>query len=255
MHARLSIALFLSLTALSAAWAEDLPSIQEVYATAHAGQLTQARAMVDRVIAAKPDSSKAHFVKAEICASQSDLTCVREELSSARRQDPGLSYADPSAVRNLEAISQGGTASRPAIANSNVEYQPNWLWIGLGLIALLGLAVFVMNRRSAQSQRYTGTAATDPSSPGQGTGVQQEGLGSRLAKGLATGAALGAGMVAGEALADGLMHHNNGPSPITDGPVSQPDLGGKDFGIRASQDDDWNNSSDISSADIGGSDW
>ncbi|HEX8979450.1 MAG TPA: hypothetical protein VF811_07040 [Parasulfuritortus sp.] len=268
MRTALITAALLSLATFTTAWAENLPSIQQVYAAAKSGRLDQARSMVDTVLAAKPNSSKAHFVKAEICASQSDLGCVRSQLATAKRIDPGLGFANPAAVAKLEKIASGGSNAQPAKQAGHAGFPWGWLLIGLGIVALLWWIVSIANRRGSRNvyPAYEGgpLSPTVPGpgmsgmSPGYGTPMQGGGLGSTLGRGLATGAAIGAGMVAGEALADSLFHRNGqGTAPAWDpagtgaAPDMTPDLGGADFGIGG---DSWDNSGDLDSLGQGG-DW
>jgi len=252
-----------SLSPFSATWAADaLPNIHDIYAAAKAGQLDQAQAMVDKVLAAKPNSSKAHFVKAEICASQSDINCVRSELSAAKRIDPGLAFANPAAIKKLENISSGIAASRVAETRPVSSFPWGWLLVGLGIAALLWKVVSTANKRATQGNYpvYNGgpVSPTAPGpgmsgmAPGYGTPMQTGGLGSTLGKSLAAGAALGAGMVAGEAIAGSLLHHGQS-APALDSPTnpSTPDLGGSDFGIGGG--DNWDSSGGLDS--LGGSDW
>jgi hypothetical protein len=268
MRTVLISAALLSLATFSTAWAANLPSIQEVYAAAKAGRLDQARSMVDTVLAAKPNSSKAHFVKAEICSGQSDLGCVRNELATAKRIDPGLAFANPAAVAKLEKIANGGSAAQPSKQAGHAGFPWGWLLIGLGIVALLWWIVSIANRRANQNVYPAyGNGPLSPTvpgpgmsgmAPGYGSPMQGGGLGSTLGRGLATGAAIGASMVAGEALADSLFHRNGqGAAPALDAasngaaPDVTPDLGGADFGIGG---DSWDNSGDIDSLSQG-SDW
>jgi hypothetical protein len=268
MRTAIISAALLSLVTLSAAKAENLPTIHEVYDAAKAGHLSQARNMVDTVLKAKPNSSKAHFVKAEICANQSDLDCVRNELASAKRIDPGLAFANPASVDKLENIAAGTHAAAPVKANTRHGFPWGLLLLGLGIVALIWWIVSLANRRAAQNAApYPGygggsLSPTVPGpgmsgmSPGYGTPMQTGGFGSSLGKSLATGAALGAGMVAGEALADSLLHHGSSAAPAWDSspgmtPGITPDLGGADFGIGG---DSWDGSSDLDSLGPGG-DW
>lgn len=252
-----------SLSTLSVVWAADsLPNIHDVYAAAKAGQLDQARSMVDKVLAAKPNSSKAHFVKSEICASQSDINCLRSELGTAKQIDPGLAFANPASVKKLENLASGIAAGRVAETRPAAGFPWGWLLLGLGLAALLWKVVSTANKRAAQGNYpvYNGgpVSPTAPGpgmsgmAPGYGTPMQTGGLASTLGKGLATGAALGVGMVAGEAIAGSLLHHGQS-TPALDASTNPlaPDLGGSDFGIGGS--DNWDSSGGLDS--LGGSDW
>ncbi|MGA7180665.1 MAG: hypothetical protein WBX11_13910 [Thiobacillaceae bacterium] len=262
-------ATLLCLMGFTSVWADNLPTIREVYAAAGAGHLTQTRTMVDQVLAAKPDSAKGHFVKAELCAAQLDRSCARDELASAKRLEPGLTFANPAAVRKLETLTLGATPLQRSTPNSESGFNWTWVALGLGIIALLWWVVSIATRRAALNANlaYAGGAMVSASptntmsgvSPGYGAPISSGGFGMGLGKSLATGAALGAGMVAGEALADSFLHRGQS-TPLMDTPVNAPshemtsDLGGNDFGIGNA--DSWDDSSsDLGSADLGGSDW
>lgn len=249
------------------AGAAPLPTINQVYTAAHSGRLDEARGMVDKVLAEKPNSAKAHFVKAEICASQSDLACVRNELGTAKRLDAGLAFANPAAVGKLERIAAGQSPQEANTRPGQGGFPWGWLLIGLGVAALLAWIVAVANRRGAQNRGPTIYDQTpiSPMSPGPGMGgmspgygspIQPGGFGSSLGRSLATGAALGAGMVAGEALADSLLHRNTGPAGTpqwTPDANAAPDLGGNDFGIGGA--DSWDSGGGMDSLGSDGSDW
>ena len=52
------------------AFAEDSPTLDQVYKAAQANRLADAQQMMDKVLKEHPNSAKAHFVKAEILAKQ-----------------------------------------------------------------------------------------------------------------------------------------------------------------------------------------
>lgn len=257
MRTAIFSSLLAGLLAFAPAWAESLPSIHDVYAAAKAGQLDQARGMVDKVLAAKPDSAKAHFVKAEICASQADIGCVRTELGTAKKIDAGLAFANPAAVAKLEKIASTGNVAQPVSSSGHAGFPWGWLLIGLGVVALLWWVISIANRRAAQNvypaygsdpvyggnpMQPGGPGYGNPMQPGYGAPMQNGGLGSTIGRGLVTGAALGAGMVAGEALADSLLHRGGQSAPAWDpgADAPAPDLGGNDFGIGGA--DSWDSS-------------
>jgi len=262
------ILLSLALVSASPAWADALPTVHEVYSTAESGRLHEARVMVEKVLEAKPDSAKAHYVKAEICAAQSDLACVRSELKTAEKIEPGLPFANPNAVAKLEAKASGQAPMTTMSHHAKRAFPWGWLLLGLGIVALLIWIVSIANRRGQargpmtyngmpNSPSYPGSGMGGMA-PGYGTPMQGGGLGSTLGRGLATGAAIGAGMVAGEALADGLFHHGDGGAPMAGGldtsPASTPDLGGNDFGINDGDGWDGMGGGDFDSFDDG-SNW
>ncbi len=249
------------------AFAEEEPTMHQVYLAAEAGKFSEAQSMMDKVLHDHPDSAKAHFVEAELLAKQGLLSNASVELGTAERLQPGLPFAKPEAVNNLKSrisSAQNGTAQPNIGAQSMPPAVKDWMpWIllilGIGLVVLF---IGYMSRRNSNrvpANSYGGNAPGSNMSPvgasGAGSIMGQPaagGMGSGLMGNLATGAALGAGVVAGEAL----MHHfidgdkNNvlpeqprhdaspwaAPSDIAD----NDDMGGTDFGVAdsSSWDDD-----------------
>ena len=232
--------------AAPAAWAQE-PTMNQVHEAAAAGKFIEAQAMMDKVLAAHPNSAKAHFIEAELLAKQGKFERARTELATAERLAPGLPFAKPAAVEKLRSVvaqAKAGTAAAAAapvqsrLAPPDLSYErqtPASGGIPWGMIALVGglvaLAVMFFRRKSAAQAaqgRYSPTAGPT-GAPGMGAQYPQYpnagqapfgpgaapggGIGSGIMGGLATGAALGAGMVAGQALA----HH------FTDGNRSNHD--------------------------------
>jgi len=240
------------------------PTLHEVYQAAEAGNYRQAQSMMDQVLRDHPNSAKAHFVEAQLLAKQGQLASARSELSIAQRLEPGLPFASPRAVQELEAYLSGSPASgqpaRHALPSpAGAGFPWGTLLIGAGLIALVVFAVSRLRRRSAYTPQPAGAGAYGGSAPGQSysSGPMAPpaagGLGSGILGGLATGAAVGAGVVAGEALMHRVFdgHHSDAPpadnqTGLLDESRPQDDMGGDDFGV-----------SDASSWDDGGggSDW
>src|ERR1700690_2315690 len=164
-------ATLLYLMSVTSAWADNLPNIRQVYAAANAGQLTQARAMVDLVLTAKPDSAKGHFVKAEICAAQADRSCARDEFASAKRLEPGPTFASPAAVKKLETLALGVTPLQRAKPSTGSGFNWTWLILGFGVIALLWWVVSTATRRAAlNANPVYGGGAMVPRMPGNAMG-------------------------------------------------------------------------------------
>ena len=97
----------LLLFASGAALAQSEPSMNQIYEAARAGRLDQAQSMMKQVIAAHPNSAKAHFVQAELLAQQGRIDAARESLATAERLQPGLAFATPEAVKGLRARLSG----------------------------------------------------------------------------------------------------------------------------------------------------
>src|SRR5574343_160190 len=211
------------------------PSLHEVYQAANSGHMAEAQRMIKEVLQSHPNSGKAHYVEAELLAKEGKLAQASNELATAEKLSPGLSFATAESVSGLKnALSHhsSGTATPSSVQTQHTsqaveppQQSTNFPWgmlaIGLGLIAFIAWASQWMSRRNnnpasdaASSQpSYGGYRPAYPAGPYGGTpqGYGQaptspntgSGLGSQVLGGLATGAAVGAGVVAGEAL----MHH------------------------------------------------
>lgn len=250
--------------------AED-PTMQQVYDTARAGNLDQAQAMMQKVLADHPESGKAHFVEAELLAKQGRYASAEAELANADRLAPGLPFAKPEAVENLRRIISGAKQHPMKQSSSGYAPQPagsgspfSLIIIGVLLIGFIVFAVKFMANRNPQPVYMQNGAS--PGTPGYGMPGQPYGgmpgpmmgggggIGSGIVGGLVTGAALGAGMVAGEEL----MHHftdSNGRRVRDDGDDYVPpqnDMGGNDFGISDSSS--WDSGGGGGGGDSGG-DW
>jgi hypothetical protein len=265
--------LFLSV----AAFAEDEPTMHQVYLAAEAGKFTEAQAMMDKVLRAHPNSAKAHFVEAELLAKQGLLSNAGVELSTAERLQPGLPFAKPESVKNLKnriSSAPNGTAQPNIVQQSLPSSVKDWTpWIllilGTGLVVLI---VGFLNRRNSNiipANSYAGNSlgSTMPQASvnGNGTVMGQPaagGMGSGIMSNLATGAALGAGVVAGEALMHHFIdgdkknvisepepHHDSSPWHVPNDSGDNYDMGGTDFGIEDTSS--W----DDGGANDSGSDW
>src|SRR3979411_2376301 len=98
------------------AWA--LPTLQEVEAQVRQGNYPQAESMMREVVAAKPDSARAHYVYAEILAHEHKLAQAVEEAKTARTIDPDVKFTDPEKFRTFEASllrAQNPTARTAAV--------------------------------------------------------------------------------------------------------------------------------------------
>ncbi|PPK69229.1 hypothetical protein B0F88_11015 [Methylobacter tundripaludum] len=257
-------------------FAEEEPTMHQVYLAAEAGKFTEAQAMMDKVLLAHPNSAKAHFVEAELLAKQGLLGNAGVELATAERLQPGLPFAKPDAVKNLKSriSSAPSGVAQPNIARQNLpsavkDWTP-WvlLILGIGLVVLL---IGYMSRRNSNvipADSYGGhaanstmPAAVNGASPAMGQAAAG-GMGSGIIGNLATGAALGAGVVAGEALMHHFIdgdknnvipeqpHHDASSSWSAASNVSEnDDMGGADFGIADASS--W----DDSGIGDGGDDW
>ena len=285
--ARILAAAALGAALLGPAFAQTEPTIDQIYQAANAGRLADADRMIGQVLQKHPNSAKAHYVKAELAARESDAAVAREELATAERLAPGLPFAKPEAVSALR--SEVNHARRADHASAAVAPAPApRQQIPMALVAVLfaGAAAafyFFMRRRQApmepggMAQPWGGGYASGaepvayppgaypPGSYPPGTYPQapQPGLGSTLGRGLATGLAMGAGVVAAEEIGRRMFEHHpqssgasatSGVLPENERGLLDPgingDMGGQDFGIN--DPGSWD---DGGSADLGGGDW
>jgi hypothetical protein len=222
--------LSVALVAMSAlAWA--LPSLQEVEAQVTQGHYAQAESMMREVVAAKPNSARAHYVYAEILAHDGSLARAADEARLARQIDPDLGFTTPEKFRAFEAsLTRAQTpaprisatpstspavapaAMAPATQSSGV---PSWVWIaGLAAIA------FFLWRGFSRSAAGAGGAVGAPGPTFGGAAVAPNAMqpgavpygagypAQRPSSGL-MGVGLGvAGGVAAGMLADELLHRN-----------------------------------------------
>lgn len=237
--------------AASPAWAAD-PTIAQVHAAAEAGQTGRALSMMDMVLKDHPQSAKAHYVEAELLGREHRLDEGRAELAKAEAIAPGLSFAKPGSVAQLERQLSGTSTTAltgyPAGRTPHIPWLPV-LAIGAGLLALLAF----MRRRAAAAQAYGGQQVyrampgygmQEPPYPsGPWDAPQSGGLGSGLLGSLAGGAAMGAGFAAGEEIVDHMFGDRHETRNAFGGDVGSEgqDLGGNDFGI--SDDGSWDDDS------------
>lgn len=264
----LSKIFILFLFSVSIAFAENLPTIHQIYQAAQSGNLESAHAMVDVVLKAHPQSAKAHFVNAEIVLRQGDVAKAKSELAIAQQLAPGLPFAKPSAVDSLKRH-----LTQNAVAIPSVQKQFPWMMLiaGIAVAVLIWLIMRSLFARPAvynsaspysgygtvpQPQNNNGPYGPSGYGGGQSYPQQSGGLGGGIMSGLATGAAAGVGIVAGEALMhhfmDGSSESNNAVNHSSDNQSYQQsnnDMGGEDFGMNDSSSWDSGSSDDISSDD------
>jgi uncharacterized protein len=255
------------------------PTVQQIYDAARAGHLDQAQQMMSQVLRDHPESSKAHYVQAELYAREGNLGSARSELGRAEQLDPGLTKENPRAVQELKA--QLGLARRSSGTFGGVApgapSAPHFPWGTVVILALVVGVFWMLFRRRAYSQYPAGGApgAYGPggyAGPGPGPGygpagygpggVAGGGIGSNIAGGLAGGLAAGAGIVAGEELAHHFLDGDRRQviPPADDGSWNagnqNADMGGSDFGVNDPGSwDDSSSGGDFGGGGGGGDDW
>ena len=229
----------LALATLSAlAWA--LPTLQQVETEVSQGHYAQAESMMREVVAAKPDSARAHYVYAEILAHDGKIAIATDEARKARDIDPDVKFTDPEKFRAFEASllhaqapaarspltpSQSRAPLAPArVAPVAAGGLPSWVWL-VGLLAI-GIVLWRMFSRSRAAGSGAiaapGSAVGMPmqpgaNGPGYGPGASPGAGGTPYGPGYApqrpgmmgVGLAAAGGVAAGM-LADELLHRRQG---------------------------------------------
>ena len=227
------------------------PTVHQIYEAAEAGHFDQAQQMMDQVLRDHPQSSKAHYVQAELYAKEGKTSLARSELTRAEQLAPGLPQENARAVQELKSqLGIGAPQTTHVIGMTGAPAATHFPW-GTALVLLLVIGVlWALFRRRSYGQ-YAGGAPVMGGGPGTyggpagygGGGVGPMaggGIGSGIAGGLASGLAVGAGVVAGEELAhhfmDGGARESNVVPPANDGTdwqqSSNTDMGGNDFGVN-----------------------
>lgn len=225
-----SIAALAFAFASAAAWA--LPTTQEVETAVQQGHYAQAETMMSEVVAAKPDSAKAHYVYAEMLAHNGNFAKASQETARARQLDPAIRFTSPDKFSAFEQLLQreqtpqtrtrsAPTPLAPSLAPATPASSgiPGWVWaVGLGAIGFLLWRGLNRSRAAAPGGSAGGlpqgpSAAGMPWAAGANPGVSPYGSGMPPATPgggmLGTGLAV-AGGVAGGMLLDEMLHHRQG---------------------------------------------
>lgn len=270
-----------ALVAMSAlAWA--LPSLQEVEAQVKQGHYAQAEAMMKEVVAAKPNSARAHYIYAEILAHDGNVSRAADEARLARQIDPDLGFTTPEKFRSFEASLTRAQSPSPRVSATPSTATPiapaavapaapssglpSWVWLaGLAAVAFFLWRGFSRSAAGAAGAAVAapgaafGGAATAPNAmaPGAmpyGAGYPAQRPGSGLmGVGLGVAGGVAAGMLASE-----LMNRNregnvdHGGSNVQPGFFDSPSSAGGDLADRpidfGTGGSDW----DSGSVDVGG---
>lgn len=243
----------LLLFATTSVFAAPVPTIHQVYLAAHSGHLRQAEQMMQQVLAVHPNSGKAHFVLADILASEHEFATAATQLRTAQRLAPGLPFENPHAAQSLQVRIQQGLTGRSTLAHRAASGVP-WVVILLGVACLILLAVVIraLRRPRAMPAAYSGMLPPNNMMGNMGAGPYSpmSPMGGGFMSSLKTGLGIGAGMAAGEALVDHFIDGNRttmdpGASeqmvPPMEDSMAGNDLGGNDFGM--SDDSSWSDDS------------
>lgn len=158
----------------ASALALALPSPKDIETAVSQGNITQAESMLREVIAAKPQSAKAHYELAQVLLRENRSSEAHAELKQAQAIDPSLKFASSDKqFQDLLERTQPKTpaphsasvqAVSPAPAPSGNGFSLTYVWIG---IAALGVAALLirMNRPATQPAGYGQPAPAPANGP------------------------------------------------------------------------------------------
>lgn len=218
--------LLAGLALLSGLWmgsAQALPSIDEVQAATQRGDYAGAEKMLREVVAARPDSAKAHYVLAEVLAHERKFGEAATHVHRARGIDPALKFADPAKFSAFEQLLQREQAAeaRPAGVPAAVTPAavparatpverdrgssglPFWvLIVGAGLF--IWLAASWMRRRTEAQAQLQQPAMAGGYGPGPG-GYAPQGYGPGVPPASGGSGLMGVGLAAAGGVAAGML--------------------------------------------------
>ena len=242
--------------ALWSALAFALPSTDDVEAAVKAGNYAQADSMMQEVVAAKPQSAKAHYFYARILAHEGKFNDAAAQAHAAQGIDPAITFTDAQKFREFEqevqraqGLGQPRAQQSYGAAPAALPVQrasagvPGWVWVvGIAIIGFLILRA-VTRRAQMASPVYTGGQTVYPggtggygAGPGYGVGGMPMGApmgGSGVSTGLAAVGGLAAGMVA-----EHLLEERREGERYADNPGNYPAQGNwNDGGAAAAASD------------------
>jgi uncharacterized protein len=249
------------------------PTPDQVYAAARAGHIAEAQQMIEEVLKNHPDSSKAHYIQAELYAKEGNPGLARSELARAEQLKPGLPEVDARSVQELkqELGLSARAGGEPRSFGMPAAQPSHFPWVAV-IVLLLVIGVFMMLFRRRTYVQYGAPGPTGAPGgygpggyvgPGGGGYVGPApggGIGSSVAGGLAGGLAAGAGIVAGEELAHHFLDGNERgvvPPPPSNNDDwernANSDMGGHDFGVN--DGGSWDDGSGGGGGGDSGGDW
>jgi hypothetical protein len=261
--------------ALWSAAALALPSANDVQAAVKSGDYPKAETMMQEVVAAKPQSAKAHYLYAEILAHDAKFTDAAAQAHRARELDPALSFTtDPEKFKSFERLlerEQAGPAvtpqatvpathvnTAPAVAREAPgSGVPGWVWVGG--FAILAFVIFrAVSRRAMANNMASAGYPNQGGGYGMNPGMQQPGYGPGYGPAPGAGGGLlhtglaAAGGVAGGMLLERMLEGNRHDENYGNNNNYAPQGGSFDNGSSQAASELENRPMDFGS---GGNDW
>jgi len=275
--------LLLCMALLSGLWlgaAQALPNVDEVQAAVQRGDYPGAEKMMREVVAAKPDSARAHYVLAEILSHQRQFNEAAEHVRRARALDPAIKFTDPAKFNAFEQLlqrEQAGAArslvTTPAVVNAPPPLRaapvqrdsgggvPVWLLV-VGVVIFIWAAVSWMRRRTvmqASQPAMAGGYGGGYGPQGYGPGVPPTSGGPGLmGVGLAAAGGVAAGMLAEKLLHEGHDDQRSIPRDNDAGGLMPGSFGSGDSGAAdelTRRDVDFGSGDGWGGGDAGGGDF
>lgn len=247
------LAMALAAALASPALAAQATPHDDIQTAIQAGRFAQADREIAQVLAAHPDSAKAHYVDARLLADEGKWPLAQAELHQAERLDPGMGFARPGVLQAFTRQVQDHVQAGPVKSSSS-----GLIMLATAFILIFAYIMVGIFRAQQRSSIVMPPAAMPagampvgaPGYPPAGASAPPAG-GSGLAGALGTGLAAGAGFAAGEALVDKLLRQGQGSSdvlPSAGAPPLDTIPGDQDFGLTGPND--WaDGSSDTGSGD------
>ena len=87
-------------------FADNDPTMQQIYDEAKSGHVDQAQQMINQVLRDHPRSAKAHYVYAEILAHNGNFAKASQETTRARQLDPAIKFTTSDKFNAFEQLLQ-----------------------------------------------------------------------------------------------------------------------------------------------------
>ena len=159
---------------VASALALALPAPKDIEAAVSQGHLTQAESMLREVIAAKPQSAKAHYELGQVLLRENRPAEARAELNQAQSIDPSLKFA--SSDQHFKALLErthtpSSPAHPPAVqvtpqpgAPAGNGFSLSYVWAGIAVLGVIALLIR-MNRPAAPASGPAPAAAPSANGP------------------------------------------------------------------------------------------
>jgi uncharacterized protein len=156
---------------MASAMALALPTPKDISTAVEQGQLQQAETMLREVIAAKPQSAKAHYELGQVLLRENRMSQAQSELLAAKAMDPSLKFASSTQQFNdvLEKTQPTHRPTTPALTAAPATPAPQgsgfsltYAWIGIAALGLIALLVRLFNRPATPSPVYQAGPSSVP---------------------------------------------------------------------------------------------